>query len=324
VVKPYDRSVNSSASSVCVPLAPAASSHAVPSLKAVEIDGEEIAISEFVNNTYDYVLAGEDACLPVIKGIVSDNGLYVTTDYDIAKDGLSAVVTITVKNLFTNEASVVYTVNITLDTSMGADVIRDHVSNFKILPEGAEKTFILGPGAGDAYSDRLTHDYLTENGATPADASPYSINQQRTFGVTNEILGLENTFYLRMPNQDAVDDYLAKSDLWAGGEGIDDVEWMQFKVNKDCDIVIVPGSEVPRFVTLAENGWTKTNLSDYAFTLTRHAANNAYMDNTTRSKKVMYVKSFSAGDTVTLYNANNGKHHSVYDVLPYFAFVRLK
>ena len=75
---------------------------------------------------------------------------------------------------------------------------------------------------------------------------------------------------------------------------------------------------------MAENGWAKTNLSDYAFTLTRHAANNAYMDYTERSKKVMYVKSFSAGDTVTLYNANNGKHHSSYDVLPYFAFVRLK
>ena len=127
-----------------------------------------------------------------------------------------------------------------------------------------------------------------------------------------------------MPNQDAIDDFLASSDLWAGGEGIADVPWMQFKVNKDCDIVIVPGAEVPRFVTLEENGWFKTNLDDYAFTLNRHNHDNSYTNYTSRSKKVMYVKSFKAGDTVTLYNANNGKYHSSYDAPPYFAFVRVK
>jgi len=324
VVKPYNRSANPDELALCVPLAPAASSNAVPSLKSVVIDGEEIAISEFTDGAYSYTLTGEDPILPVVKGVTRDNGLYAVTDYDIAKDGLTATATITVKNLFTNAEPAVYTVNITLDTSMGADVIKDHVSNFKILPEGAEKTFILGPGTGGTYSDRLTHDYLTQNGATPSDASPYSINQQRTFGVTNEVLGLENSFYLRMPDQTAVDNYLKTSDLWAGGEGIEDVEWMQFKVNKDCDIVIVPGKEVPNFVTLEENGWFKTNLSDYAFTLTRHAANNVYYDYTNQSKKVMYVKSFKAGDTVTLYNANNGNYHSSYDAPPYFAFVRVK
>ncbi len=324
VVKPYNRTANSADTSVCVPLTKAASSDAQPSLKAVEIDGEEVAISEFTNNEYSYELSGEEAILPVIKGITADNGLYSSTDYDIANDGLSAVATITVKNLFTDAEPVVYTVNITLDTSDGATVIKDHVSNFKILPEGAEKTFILGPGTGGTYSDRLTHDYLTEDGPTPSDASPYSINQQRTFGVTNEILGLENCFYLRMPSQSAIDNYLKTSDLWSGGDGAEDVAWMQFKVNKDCDVVIVPGTGVPNFVTPDENGWFKTNLSDYAFTLSRHASDNTYTDYTSRSKKVMYVRSFNAGDTVTLYNANNGLLHSSYDVPPYFAFVRVK
>jgi len=324
VVKPCNRTANSSDSSICIPLAPVASSNAIPSLKGVEIDGVFISIGEFTDREYAYTMEKADGVLPVIKGVTSNNGLYSSTDYDISDDGLTAVATITVKNLFTDASPAVYKVNLTLDTSKGAAVIKDHVSNFKILAEGGENTFILGPGTGGSYSDRLTHDYLTSNGATPSDASPYSINHQRTFGVTNEILGLENSFYLRMPSQDAIDNFLKTSDLWAGGEGMDDVAWMQFDVNKDCDVVVVPGTGTPNFVTSEENGWFKTDLSDYAYTLSRHAANNTYYDYTNKSGKVMYVKSFGAGDTVTLYNANNGNYHSSYDAPPYFAFVRVK
>ena len=101
---------------------------------------------------------------------------------------------------------------------------------------------------------------------------------------------------------------------------------MTFTVNQDCDIVIVPSAEVPKFVTREANGWSKTTLSDYAFTLTRKTNNSGgtYQDYTANSQKVMYTKSFKAGDTVTLYNGNNGSMTASYDKLPYFAFVRVK
>ena len=101
---------------------------------------------------------------------------------------------------------------------------------------------------------------------------------------------------------------------------------MTFTVNQDCDIIIVPSAETPKFVTRAENGWSKNTLADYAFTLSRKTANGggSYQDYTGNSQKVMYVKSYKAGDTVTLYNGNNGTASHSYDKLPYFAFVRVK
>ena len=97
---------------------------------------------------------------------------------------------------------------------------------------------------------------------------------------------------------------------------------MTFTVNQDCEVIIVPGHDVPNFVK--SNGWIKTALSDYAFTLTRHNHLGGYSDITGNSQKVMYTKSFNAGDTVTLYNMNNGKAFSGYEKLPYYAFVRVK
>ena len=118
---------------------------------------------------------------------------------------------------------------------------------------------------------------------------------------------------------------------WIGGADMADLPWMTFTVNQDCDIIIVPSAETPKFVTRAENGWSKNTLADYAFTLSRKTDNKqqdgtigSYQNYTHNSQKVMYVKSYKAGDTVTLYNGNNGKASHSYDQLPYFAFVRVK
>lgn len=211
--------------------------------------------------------------------------------------------------------------------------ITDHVTDFQIVAEGAEKTFILGPGANAnvkaTYSDRLVHNYTTDS-AEPTVASAYSINGQRTFGITDEVLGLENCYYLRYYEQASVNSSNygignGLKTLWAGGNGAEDLPWMTFTVNQDCDIVIVPSADTPNFVTVAANGWSKTTLSDYAFTLKRQA-NGSYQDYSSRSQKVMYTKSFKAGDTVTLYNVNTGTLHGSgdFDKLPYFAFVRVK
>lgn len=210
--------------------------------------------------------------------------------------------------------------------------ITDHVTDFQIVASTGAGSFILGPGAHAAglitgYSDRLMHCYSTEPGVAPV-ASAYSINNQRIFRETDEILGLENCYYLRYINQNSLDKVLgntAKAD-WIGGADKEDLPWMTFTVNQDCDIIIVPSAETPKFVTRAANGWYKNTLSDYAFTLSRKTNNDggSYQNYDGNSQKVMYVKSFKAGDTVTLYNGNNGSYSLSYDKLPYFAFVRVK
>jgi len=209
--------------------------------------------------------------------------------------------------------------------------ITDHVTDFQIVASTGAGSFILGPGANamisSAFSDRLMHCYSTEPGVAAA-ASAYSINNQRIFGVTDEVLGLENCYYLKYVNQASVDSVLkgTAQAQWIGGADQEDLAWMTFTVNQDCDIVIVPSAETPKFVTREANGWSKTTLSDYAFTLTRKTNNSGgtYQDYTANSQKVMYTKSFKAGDTVTLYNGNNGSMTASYDKLPYFAFVRVK
>ena len=111
---------------------------------------------------------------------------------------------------------------------------------------------------------------------------------------------------------------------WVGGSGAEDLAWMTFKVNQDCEVIVVPGSSTPNFVTVEANGWAKSTLDERAFTLTRHDGGKNYSDLSINATKTMYTKSFKAGDTVTLYNSNNGVAHSDYNKLPYFAFVRVK
>ena len=210
--------------------------------------------------------------------------------------------------------------------------ITDHVTDFQIVASTGEGSFILGPGAHAAggvtgFSDRLVHCESTEPGEASF-ASAYSINKQRIFRETDEILGLENCYYLKYVNQGSLDNVLSKTAKaeWIGGADKADLPWMTFTVNQDCDIIIVPSAETPKFVTRAENGWYKNTLSDYAFTLSRKTNNGggSYQNYDSNSQKVMYVKSFKAGDTVTLYNGNNGSYSLSYDRLPYFAFVRVK
>ena len=207
--------------------------------------------------------------------------------------------------------------------------IKDHVSDFQIVASTGAGSFILGPGANatasKTYSDRLIHCSSTEPGVAPV-ASAYSINNQRIFRETDEVLGLENCYYLKYVNQASVDTVLKNNAEWIGGADKADLPWMTFTVNQDCDIIIVPSAETPKFVTRAENGWSKNTLADHAFTLSRKTDNGggSYQDYTGNSQKVMYVKSYKAGDTVTLYNGNNGTASHSYDKLPYFAFVRVK
>ena len=80
----------------------------------MQIGNEEVPVSEFVNKEYSCTINSNQ--MPLVKGITADNGLLVTTDYEVSEDGKSAVVTITVENLFTGFAPGVYKVNITLNS----------------------------------------------------------------------------------------------------------------------------------------------------------------------------------------------------------------
>ncbi len=212
-----------------------------------------------------------------------------------------------------------------------ATTITDHVTDFRIVAEDGAGTFILGPGTGDAksgsgeigYQSRLSHDYVTTtvekypHGAyTQLSSSPYAANYQRVFGITDEVIGLENCYYLRMLN-------VALPESWAGGNGADDLPWMTFKVNQDCDIIIIPSGETPNFVK-DNNQWVNCKLTEKPFTLSRHQVDGTYKDCSANAKTDMYIKSFEAGQTVTLYNTNTGKAGSHNDYPPYFAFVRVK
>ena len=114
IVKPYNNTGNPNDSRVCTPLISAASSNAKSRLKAVQIGNKEVPVSEFVNNEYSCTIIANQ--MPLVKGITADNGLWVTTDCEVSENGKSAVFTITVENLFTGSAPVVYTVNVTLNS----------------------------------------------------------------------------------------------------------------------------------------------------------------------------------------------------------------
>ena len=114
IVKPYNNTGNPNDSRVCTPLISAASSNARTRLRAVQIGNEEVPVSEFVNKEYSCTINSNQ--MPLVKGITADNGLLVTTDYEVSEDGKSAVVTITVENLFTGFTPGVYKVNITLNS----------------------------------------------------------------------------------------------------------------------------------------------------------------------------------------------------------------
>ena len=314
MVKPYNRNINPNSSAVCAPLVPVASSNAQPKLKAVEIDGETIDISEFTGNEYSYALIADRCVLPVVKGITSDNGLYTTTDYTIAEDGKSAVATVTVKNLFTQVTPAVYRVNISLDSNEAE--IKDHVTGFKVLKNG---TAYMGKSVSGS-DPRLSPYTGSETTAKIPGASWFDTFGQRKYSSTNEILGLENCIYLMGDNA-----LWCKSDEWCGSGdylGADDVAWMTFDVNKDCDVIIAPRKGFdPHFVTEAENGWEKSVLSDLPFRFTRlsEGVQDRYVSNN------LYIKSFKAGDTVTLYNSNVGKiiQADGGGCVPYHVFVRV-
>jgi hypothetical protein len=199
-----------------------------------------------------------------------------------------------------------------------AEYIKDHVTDFTLLKSG-----VAYMAQSVSSSDpRLTLNTAEATSATKVPGtSCFDYFGQRTYYTIEEILGIENCFYLIGDNYN-----WCKSDEWCDtGEfaGLDDVEWMNFKVNKDCEVIIVPRKGFdPAFVTNEENGWVKTQMEKDPFTFRR----TTYGVQGGLVSTNMYVKDFNAGSTVSLYNSNVGK---IIDAggggnIPYHVFVRVK
>ena len=196
----------------------------------------------------------------------------------------------------------------------------DHVTDFTNLKKIG--TMNLGTTAisnsGNPNDFRLTPYTVTGSYSTaPAGSSFFDSFAQRVYTGTDEIIGIENTIYLRGDNS-----VLGKNAEWNGTDayaGQPDVKWMTFRVNQDAEIILVPKVNCdPKFVKDAANGWTKVVLDRAAFTMTR------YGTSTTTIPKVMYVKSVKAGSVVDLYNSNLGTLVGDGDNIPYHVFVRVK
>lgn len=166
---------------------------------------------------------------------------------------------------------------------------------------------------------------------------------QRVIGTVNKLTGLENAYYIASDfnlspfygegvtvNQ-SDDTYVAANDrrwMISAYTGLSrtvdtdttidfntDAKWFEFKVNKDCEVIILANNYAsPSFCTKAGSGWVNSFLSGDAYVALRNGAEmNKYHN--------MFVKKFKAGDIVEMYNENSDA--GSYPI-PYMTIVRFE
>ncbi len=366
-----------------IPFAQLADSSAVAELKGIEIDGVAIEGFDKEVTAYSYEIPTNDNVLPVVKGIPWDNAIYTTTAYKIAKDSKSAVATITLQNLFTNDEAKTYTVNITL-SSDNTGKICDHISDFTTYFNGITADTYGGKvylNYGTEDEEDVTENYpttLTSDFKWAMDSnyriSPFdgvrdqfewqgSAGYMRYYSNLDRITGIENSLYMRQSclinvgtaNNAGVTateiqkrafsesaffgskiyNYSTYSPKNASTQlemydctDLGDKLWASFKVTRDCDVIIVSRSSVPAsFLENPQYGWKKvSNAQKPAIEMIRMQSNGQQAIPMISVQSTYYIQSFEAGDTVELYNANNGlSDKSTDESTPsYHVFVRVK
>lgn len=167
-------------------------------------------------------------------------------------------------------------------------------------------------------------------------------NSQRTIKTLNKTTGFENAYFIAPDiylRQDSITTmqsdlaYSAENDrrwMVSAFMGLDqtidtdktinlsaNVKWLEFKVNKDCEVIVLANDAVePAFCTEENSGWTHSWLKGDVYTAERVTTGAAV-----KSHHNMYVKEYHAGDTVELYNENAHYGSSLH---PYLTLVRFK
>lgn len=97
--------------------------------------------------------------------------------------------------------------------------------------------------------------------------------------------------------------------------GSKSVPWFSFKVNYDCNVIVLSGTK-PKFCE-DDSKWIYTSLNFEPYTAERFVTNE--YSNVTVFKN-MYTRSCKAGETVTMYNDASGTNGEV----PYLTIVKFK
>ena len=302
------------------------------SLEGISVDGDHI--KGFNKDTLTYsVTTASDGSLPVIKGITSNNALYVTTKYSIASNSKSAVATVIAEAYDGTKTE--YTVNVSL--ASGATKVIAFIKDFRQ---------IVGGMSFDEYCEYVESIY----GINPADGSVaasmkkkapsnYKVrqieigspmtgnNEQRKFTSLDKKFGWENLYFVG--SDPAMSQAPGNTPSWvqaafygtldeeeildSNGKGTGEklyynftdyfVPWYEFEVTRDCEVIILSQYKLPYYESEKEWRYSYLETSPYTALRTDPLGKTSGVD----SFRNIYVKEFKAGEKVSLYNENNGQ-----------------
>ena len=301
------------------------------SLEGISVDGEPI--KGFNKETLTYsVTTASDGSLPVIKGITSNNALYVTTKYSIAGNSKSAVATVIAEAYDGTKKE--YTVNVSLAT--GATKVIPFIKDFRQIVGGmkyedycdyVESIYGVNPNEG----------YVTASMKKTAPKG-YKVlqfalggaitgsNTQRKLTSIDRKTGWENLFFIGSDPAMSQGPYNTPAWVQAAFYGTLDSEeildengevtgenyqfnltdytvpWYDFEVTRDCEVTIIGYSKIPHYEN--DKSWRYSYLATSPYTVLRTDPNGTTTG--VASFRHIYVKEFKAGETVSLYNENTG------------------
>ena len=239
-----------------------------------------------------------------------------------------------------------------------ATEITDHISDFNHLVFNQEASDYVAANGGtitDASgndisgTDNTTTHYnagwkMDGSTLTPFDGvdDPYANDAQRYYSNMDVLSGLENAPYVRQSmfilySADAANSSAYTEAAFYGIKkthkdkdgntyntydftNTEDALWATFVVNKDCDVIIASRDTTPaNFLTDEKYGWNAVESDERVVELKRTNGTGQGTVNYT-----YYIKSFKEGDTVELYNANNGASVNTNSSPSYHVFVRVK
>ena len=302
-------------------------------LEDITVDG--VSIENFNPDTYSYAITTpSDGTLPVIKGVSSNNGLYITTRYSIASGSKSATATITAEAYDGTKAE--YTVNVAL--TEGAAKIIPFIKDFKQICGGmtfneyceyVESIYGVSPAEGFTASSmkkKVPSNYSVRQFVVGGPLTGGN-NTQRRFTSLDKKFGWENLYFIA--TDPAMSQAPTNAPLWvqaafygtleteeildADGNGTGEnlqydfseyfVPWYEFEVTRDCEVIILSQNKLPYYEN--EKTWKYSYLetSPYEALRTDTLGKTSGVD----SFRNIYVKEFKAGDKVSLYNENNGQ-----------------
>ena len=261
-------------------------------LADLKVDGVNVEGFDIATQEYSVTISANKKNIPVVDATPTEGG--AASVVDPTEFPGKATVTVTKDG----EEDMVYTINYVLDKAkvtdlsiLGDNMIPESYGGGKVvaLPEYTEKGFVTG---AYAYADRKDR---VEN------FTRYSVLERLVGG-----------------------DYIIGNVTWYNGTtptvkaytGSEDLDWMQFTVNRDATVYVLKYKEMGE-EKLLSRGFTKSTSSDslgYMHTLL-NSTNHRY-------HKYMYSKKVAAGTKVIVPNAYDGD--VFHTVITYDTYEELK